>query len=74
MEFFSFVIPLVCTGRLLRSVFTNVMTERIFRIKKKRQFTNMKVFVGDFTNRITKGFKMAALYDDVTNSPFELPM
>jgi hypothetical protein len=34
----------------------------------------VEVFARDFTNRITEGFKMAALYGDVTDSPFEMPM
>ena len=32
----------------------------------------MAVFAGDFTDGITEGFKMAAPYGDVTDSPFEL--
>jgi hypothetical protein len=34
----------------------------------------VEVFAGDLTSGITKGFKTAALYGDVTDSPFELPM
>jgi hypothetical protein len=41
---------------------------------KKKQFADVEVFARDFTNRITEGFKMAALYGDVTDSPFEMPM
>ena len=32
----------------------------------------MTVFAGDFTNGITEGFKMAAPYGDVIDSPFVL--
>jgi hypothetical protein len=49
------------------------MTDRIFRIKEKGWFADVEVFAGDFTDRITEGFKTAAPYGDVTNSPFELP-
>ena len=40
---------------------------------KKRRFANVEVFAGDFTDGITEGFKTAASYDDVTDSPFEMP-
>ena len=40
---------------------------------KKRRFADVEVFAGDFTDGITEGFKTAAPYGDVTNSPFELP-
>jgi len=43
------------------------MTDGIFRIKKK-QFANVEVFAGDFT----EGFKMVASYGDVTDLPFEM--
>ena len=33
----------------------------------------MEVFAGDFTDGITEGFKTAAPYGDVTDSPFEMP-
>jgi hypothetical protein len=33
----------------------------------------VEVFAGDFTDGITERFKTAALYGDVTDSPFELP-
>jgi hypothetical protein len=33
----------------------------------------MKVFAGDFTDKITEGFKPGASYSDVTDSPSELP-
>jgi hypothetical protein len=33
----------------------------------------VEVFEGDFTDRITDGFKMAAPYGDVTDSPFNMP-
>jgi hypothetical protein len=48
------------------------MTDGIFKIKKKRSFADVKVFAGDFTDGITEGFKTAAPYGDVTDSPFEL--
>jgi len=72
MEFFPFVIPLVYTDRHIRSVFTDRMINRIFRIKKRR-FADVEVFAGDFTDGITEGFKTATPYDDVTDSPFEMP-
>ena len=34
----------------------------------------MEFFAGDFTHKITKGFKSGSPYNDVTNSPSELPM
>ena len=34
----------------------------------------MKVFAGDFTDRMTEGFKSGSPYSDVTDSPSELPM
>ena len=43
-------------------------------LKKKKRFADVEVFAGDFTNGITKGFKTAAPYVDVTDSPFEMPM
>jgi hypothetical protein len=73
MKFFPSVIPPVYTDGHIQSVFTDGMIDGIFRIKKKR-FPDVEVFTGDFTNRITEGFKMAALYGDVTDSPFEMPM
>jgi len=33
----------------------------------------VEVFAGDFTNRMTEGFKLGSPYSDVTNSPSELP-
>jgi hypothetical protein len=33
----------------------------------------VEVFAGDFTDEITEGFKMAAPYGNVTDSPFEMP-
>jgi len=33
----------------------------------------MEVFAGDFIDGITEGFKTAASYGDVTDSPFEMP-
>jgi len=33
----------------------------------------VEVFAGDFTDGITEGFKPAAPYSDVTDSPSELP-
>jgi len=40
---------------------------------KKRRFADVEVFAGDFTDGITEGFKTAAPYGDVTDSPFEMP-
>jgi len=74
MKFFLSVIPPVYTDGYIRSVFIDGMIDGIFRIKKKKRFADVEVFAGDFTNRITEGFKMAALYGDVTDSPFEMPM
>jgi hypothetical protein len=48
------------------------MTDVIFKIKK-RWFVDVEVFAGDFTDGITEGFKTAAPYGDVTDSPFEMP-
>jgi hypothetical protein len=73
-EFFPSVIPLVYTDGHIRSVFADGITDEIFRIKKKKRFADVEVFAGDFTNGITKGFKTAAPYVDVTDSPFEMPM
>jgi len=33
----------------------------------------VEVFAGDFTDGITEGFKLAAPYSDVIDSPSELP-
>jgi len=41
---------------------------------KKRRVTDVELFVSDFTDRITKGFKPGSLYSDVIDSPLELPM
>jgi hypothetical protein len=49
------------------------MTNEICKIKKKRWFADMEVFAGDFSNGITKGFKTADPYDDVTDSSFNMP-
>ena len=62
----------VYTNRLLRSVYTNDITDGLFIIKK-RQFADVEVFAGDFTNRLTEGFKSAAPYSDVTDPLSELP-
>jgi len=40
---------------------------------KKRWFTDMEVFAGDFTDGLTEGFKTTAPYGDVIDSPFEMP-
>jgi len=40
----------------------------------KKQFNDVEVFAGDFTNRLTKGFKLGSPYSDVTNSLSNLPM
>jgi len=34
----------------------------------------MKVFAGDFTDRIIEGCKPGSPYSDITNSPSALPM
>ena len=47
--------------------------DRKFRIKKKkRRFVDVEVFAGDFCDGITEGFKMAALYGEMTGSPFKM--
>jgi hypothetical protein len=40
---------------------------------KKRWFTDVEVFAGDFTDGLTEGFKTTAPYGDVIDSPFEMP-
>ena len=40
---------------------------------KKRWFTDVEVFGGDFTDGLTEGFKTTAPYGDVIDSPFEMP-
>jgi ABC-type oligopeptide transport system substrate-binding subunit len=48
------------------------MTDGIFKIlKKKRQFADMKVFAGDFTDGITEKFKPESSYSDVPYLPSE---
>jgi len=73
MNTILFVIQLVYTNGILQSVYTDEITDKISRIKKRR-FADMKLFVGDFTDRITEGFKPGFPYSDVTNSPSELSM
>jgi hypothetical protein len=34
----------------------------------------VEVFAGDFTDGITEGFKPGSPYNDMTDSPSELPM
>jgi len=43
------------------------------KLKKKGRFADVEVFAGDFTDRITEGFKPGAPYSDVTDSPSKLP-
>ena len=74
MESFSSVIQSVYTNRILRSVYTEGITDRIFRIKKKKRFADVEVFASDFTDGITEGFKSGSPYSDVTDSPLEWPM
>ena len=38
---------------------------------KKKQVDDMKVFVDDFTDRITEGIKPGSSYNNVTPSPKE---
>ena len=38
---------------------------------KKNWFVDVEVFAGDFTDGITKGFKLGSQYNDLTNSPSE---
>ena len=40
---------------------------------KKRQFTDVEVFAGDFIDRLTEGFKPIASYSDEIDSPSVLP-
>jgi hypothetical protein len=41
-------------------------------LKKKDGSLTWRFFASDFTDEITKGFKTAALYGDMTDSPFEM--
>ena len=72
MDFFPSVIPPVYINRHIQSIFTDGMTDRIFGIKK-RWFADVEVFAGDFTDGLIEGFKIAAPYGDVTDSPFNMP-
>jgi hypothetical protein len=70
-EFFPSVILPVYTDGHIQSVFIDGMTNEICRIKK-RQFADMDVYAGDFSDGITEGFKMANPYGDVPCLPSEL--
>jgi hypothetical protein len=43
--------------KILRSVYTDRITDGIFRISKKKWFADVEIFVGDFTDGITEEFK-----------------
>jgi hypothetical protein len=75
MDTIPSVIQLVYTDGLMLSVYTDRITDEIYRIffKKKMQFDDMTVFAGDFTDGMIEGFKLESPYSDVTNSPLELP-
>jgi len=62
----------VYTDGILRSVYTDRITDGIFKIKKKNRFADVEVFASDFTDRITERFKSGSPYSDVTDSPSEL--
>jgi len=51
---------------------TELQTEYAEFFLKKKRFADVEVFAGDFTDRITEGFKLAAPYNDVIDSPLEL--
>jgi hypothetical protein len=39
-------------------VYTDSITDGLFRILKKKHVDDVEVFAGDFTNEITEGFKL----------------
>jgi hypothetical protein len=55
------------------SVYTDRITEGLFRIFLKKRGRYVEVFAGDFTRRITEGFKSGSQYSDVTPSLTESP-
>jgi hypothetical protein len=57
----------------MRSVYTDGITNEIYRFFKKMWFADVEVFAGDFTYGITEGFKQGSPYSGVTNLPSELP-
>ena len=71
MDTIPSVIQLVYTDRLMLSVYTDWITDEIYKkkFKKKMQFDDMAVFAGNFTDGMTGEFKLESLYSDVTNSP-----
>jgi hypothetical protein len=54
-------------------VYTDSITDGLFRILKKKHVDDMEVFAGDFTNEITEGIQTGSPYSDVTLSPTESP-
>jgi hypothetical protein len=66
------VIQSVYTDGLMLSVYTDWIIDGIYRFFKKKQFDDVEVFGGDFTDGMTEGFKLGSPYSDVTNSPSEL--
>jgi len=74
MDTIPSVIQSVYTDGLMLSVYTDRITDEIYRfIFFKKQFDDVTVFSSDFTNGMTKGFKLESPYSDMTNSPSELP-
>jgi len=54
-------------------VYTDRITEGLFRMLKIKYVNDVEVFAGDFTNKITEGSKPGFSYSDVTLSLAESP-
>ena len=57
MDTIPSIIQLVYTDGLMLSVYTDWITDEIYRIKKK-QFDDVAAFGGNFTNEMTEGFRL----------------
>jgi hypothetical protein len=59
-------------------VYTDRITDGLYRILKNNQVNDVEDFAGDFTDEITKEFKLGSLYSDETPSlsvsPLESPI
>jgi hypothetical protein len=58
----------VFTDGTILSVYTDIITEGLFRILKKKTGQYVEVFESDFIDGITEGFKPGSQYSDVTPS------